>query len=298
LSVHGSLRDRNMDGKSTLTQSTTVDLATERVGPLVSLALLLGTAPATLIAQKARACQPVSGKLPINATAIFCLAFALFRGPASAQEPERRARVIQVQVLDSSTGRPLLRTIMWELRWSKAGHASIARPAQADTNGVLRLDSVLAPQVQIQCVSRAQRFQGHLIADLDSIQMKAASGGDTLRLSIDGEPCDRRELVKEYGSWIGHYVPGFESSDFRICGDTGRKIWVQFAAGFWDRRQEKWPEGGDPFYPRYFVHFRGRLVGPYSYGHLGVSDYELTVDSVVFVRLASPRDCEGGGRPR
>ena len=218
---------------------------------------------------------------------------------AFLQEPERTPRVIQVQVLDSTTGRPLLRTVMWELRWSKDGHASVARPARADTtNGVLRLDSVVTPQVQIQCVSKRGRFKGHFIAELDTAQMARASGGDTLQLWIDGEPCDRRELVEEYGSWTGHYIPGFESSDFRICDDTARKIWAEFAPGFWDRPQEDWPEGGDQYYPRYFVRFRGRLVGPYSYGHLGVSDYELTVDSIAFVRLAASRDCERGGTHR
>lgn len=219
-------------------------------------------------------------------------------GHGLTQEPQRTPRVIQVQVMDSTTGRPLLRTIMWELRWNKDGHASTARAARADTtNGVLRLDSVVTPQVQIQCVPRRRRLEGHLIAELNSAQMARASGGDTLRLWTDGEPCDRRELVQEYGSWTGHYIPGFESSDFRICGDTARKIWVEFTPGFWNPPQDKWPEGGDPYYPRYFVHFRGRLVGPYSYGHLGVSDYELRVDNVAFVRLASSRDCERDGNP-
>ena len=214
------------------------------------------------------------------------------------QEPERTPRVIQVQVLDSTTGRPLLRTIMWELRRSRDGHASIARSARADTtNGVLRLDSVVTPQVQVQCVPKRRRFEGHLIAELDSAQMARASRGDTLRLWIDGEPCDRRDLARQFGSWTGHYIPGFESSDFRVCGDTGRKIWVKFVPGFWDRPQENWPEGGDPYYPRYFMRLRGRLVGPYSYGHLGVSEYELTVDSIAFVRLASSHDCEREGTP-
>jgi hypothetical protein len=221
---------------------------------------------------------------------VLCLALTPLPWRAVAQEPA--PRVVQVQVLDSTTGQSLLRTIMWEVRWSKDRHAAAARSARADTtNGVLRLDSVVTPQVQIQCVSKSHRFRGHMIAELDSTQMVMASGGDTLRLWTDGEPCDRRELVREHGTWTGHYVPGFESSDFRICGDTGRKIWVEFAPDFWDRPQQTWPEGGDRYYPRYFVRFRGRLVGPYSYGHLGVADYELTVDSVAFVRLASVRDC-------
>jgi hypothetical protein len=234
---------------------------------------------------------PVRGLIP-------CLSLWVCLAPVAAQEATQQPRLIQVQVIDTTTGLPLLRTIMWELRQGEPGHAWIARHAQGDTtHGVLRLDSVITPEVQIQCVPKTKRIQGHLIARLDSAQMTAASGGHTLRLRIDGEPCDRRELLEQQGSWTGHYVPGFESSDFRICGDSSRKIWVEFPDGFWDRPHPKWPEGGDPHYPRYFVHFHGRLAGPYSYGHLSASDYELTVDSVAFVKLASRGDCEHAGSP-
>ena len=42
-----------------------------------------------------------------------------------------------------------------------------------------------------------------------------------------------------------------------------------------------------------FVHalFRGTLIGPFAYGHFGMSDYQLTVDSVLFARLPSRNDC-------
>lgn len=223
---------------------------------------------------------------------MLCLALVSVAGGVLAQEPAPPAREIQVQVLDSTTGQPLLRTIMWEIPWSKDGHAVSGRWARADTtNGVLRLDNVITAQIQVQCVSKENRFRGRMIAELDSGQMLLASGGDTLRLWTDGSGCDRRELIREYRTWTGHYIPGFESSDFQICGDTVRKIWVDFPHGFWDRPQPKWPEGGDRYYPRYYARFRGRLSGPYSYGHLGASDYELTVDSIAFVRLASPQDC-------
>jgi hypothetical protein len=31
--------------------------------------------------------------------------------------------------------------------------------------------------------------------------------------------------------------------------------------------------------------------GPFSYGHFGVSDYQLTVDSIMFARRPTATDC-------
>jgi hypothetical protein len=42
---------------------------------------------------------------------------------------------------------------------------------------------------------------------------------------------------------------------------------------------------------RLFVHVRGTVAGPGSYGHLGVSIFGLTVDSILRVALPAPDDC-------
>lgn len=219
---------------------------------------------------------------------------ALAHVPAAmrAQESAPVPRTVRVQVIDSTTGRPLLRTILWEVGRYRSGIPGLLRYALGDTtDGVLVLDSVTMPHLQVNCAMLQRPLQAHLIAELDSAQAAAASDGDTLRLRTDGAPCDRRELTREYGTWTGHYVPGFESSDFRICGDTTRKIWVEFVPGLWQRSGKRWPKRGDPQYPRYFVTFRGQLRGPYRYGHLGAAEYQLTVDSIVRVRLATRHDC-------
>lgn len=43
--------------------------------------------------------------------------------------------------------------------------------------------------------------------------------------------------------------------------------------------------------PRYFVVWRGTLKGPGSYGHFGVSEFEMLVDSIVLVKVPGTSDC-------
>jgi hypothetical protein len=133
-------------------------------------------------------------------------------------------------------------------------------------------------------------YGGHDLTTIDSTQLGAANR-DPLILRVNSADCDRRELRTEYATWTGHYRSGFEESSLRLCDDSVRKIWVEYVPGFWNRPQVHWPPGSDRYYPEYFVRFRGTLVGPYSYGHFGVSPYELTVDSILFWREPRPDDC-------
>ena len=123
------------------------------------------------------------------------------------------------------------------------------------------------------------------------MQLAKLSVADTSVLPVDGTGCDRRVLAEEYGVWRGYYTEGFEISAFQWCDDSTRSIWVQYAEGAQARSPVAWPTHGAHDVPHYFVGFRGTLIGPFAYGHFGMSDYQLTVDSVLFARLPSRNDC-------
>lgn len=205
---------------------------------------------------------------------------------AHAQLP---GRTVRVMAIDSTTGQVLFRTKLWERRCGET-NACLARAAQADSNGVIQLDSVLAWPVQVVCAG-PEKYSEHTLVNLDSLQIATAAAADTTTLRMDATSCDRRPLIRRFGEWVGHYVPGFESSDLTLCDVPERKIWVAYSKDFNFNVQPQWPEGNDRYYPTYFVSFRGRLLGPGIYGHLGVADYLLTVDSVLFVRPPSKKDC-------
>jgi hypothetical protein len=131
----------------------------------------------------------------------------------------------------------------------------------------------------------------HKLAELDEATVAAAAPSDTIRVWVDGAKCDRRPLLAEYSIWIGHFTEGFEESRLVLCSDSTRGVWVRYSDDWSRKPQPKWPEPNDKYYPRYFVGFRGRMIGPYHYGHMGVADFELTVDSVLFVRPPRQSDC-------
>jgi hypothetical protein len=46
-------------------------------------------------------------------------------------------------------------------------------------------------------------------------------------------------------------------------------------------------------YPMWWVRFRGVRVGPSHYGHLGLAEWQLNVDSVLMLRPVQQSDCAG-----
>ena len=110
------------------------------------------------------------------------------------------------------------------------------------------------------------------------------------------------------GVFRGYWTPGFESSKFVQCTDSvmgvattllpGKRLFSSSAWAALDARAQSqqihWPshapidEWGNH---RYFVIWRGTLKGPGMYGHMGVSEFEMTVDSILAVRAPGPRDC-------
>lgn len=118
--------------------------------------------------------------------------------------------------------------------------------------------------------------------------------------------CDLRPVRKLTGVFSGHYTPGFESSRFVPCPadawfipsdslDTyrydARRAWATWRNA---KNQElKWPDAPRDDYGNetYYVRWRGTVVGPGSYGHMGVSPFEFFVDSVITLRAPAKNDC-------
>jgi hypothetical protein len=198
---------------------------------------------------------------------------------------------VRVVAIDSASGEVLRRALLWKFRRTPTGLVP-AGSAMADSDGVIQLDSIVAWPVQVACAGQ-RIFDNHKVADLDEATVSAAAPTDTIRLRVDGTKCDRRPLVAEYSVWVGHYVSGFEESRLQLCNDSTRGVWVEYSKEWLTQPQPEWPEANNRYYPRYFVGFRGRMIGPYHYGHMGVADYELLVDSVLFVRSPRETDCPG-----
>lgn len=202
--------------------------------------------------------------------------------PAQADTPGRR--VARVVLVDAATGRPLPRTALRAVgsEWS-------AQATSAD--GVLTWDTAGVPRARAECAVRGQRVRWHRLQDLEARQLPAHSTDTVIRVRVNAGPCDRRPFVEAYGLWTGRYHRGFETSYFRICGDSARKsIWLAWSAGAW-----KGPPRDPADRKTFLLRVRGRLAGPWVYGHIGLAEYQLTVDSVRFARplAEGAADCTG-----
>jgi hypothetical protein len=119
--------------------------------------------------------------------------------------------------------------------------------------------------------------------------------------------CDARPLRRKYGMFRGYYTPGFESSEFVPCAADAwflpsdvlktepydeRRAWAELQEGSlpkgftWPRMRRN-PRRN----PRFYVRWRGTVVGPDHYGHMGVAPFEIQVDSVAILRAPRDNDC-------
>lgn len=117
-----------------------------------------------------------------------------------------------------------------------------------------------------------------------------------------GDDCFEPKAVTREGTFAGHYSVAFEESQWTPCeswpdlretafGVRGNRAWVEIGQDSvpWPHREPGWTRAV------FYMRGRGRLTGPGSYGHMGVSPYLLVLDSILEVRLPSARDCSGEG---
>lgn len=174
-----------------------------------------------------------------------------------------------------------------------------------DSAGRYRLDRLPAGRA---------RFEAHcpsatgLGAEITQQEVDVAAGGETvLDLQVPPGRCTEPAYSERPGIFRGYWTPGFESSVFVPCADSalgvpapllpGKRIsrptaWAEVASGA--VRRISWPRDApvDSYgNATYFVTWRGVLKGPGRYGHMGVSEFSMLVDSVISVHPRGPSDC-------
>jgi hypothetical protein len=196
-----------------------------------------------------------------------------------------------VTVTDAASGAPVLRVVLWNSRPS-GPQQSVAYYAQADTTGELRLDSIPAGVPQhFQVVCDAGKFEGRQLDTLTAMLAPGEVRHWQVRASTEG--CDQRPFLVRRGLFTGHWRYGFEESRFQPCDSLLPEAWVEFTSGARQDSTVQWPSGLDKYYPEVFVRFEGVLVGPWRYGHLGVSHYQLTVSRTLDAAGVSKERCRG-----
>jgi hypothetical protein len=156
----------------------------------------------------------------------------------------------------------------------------------------LRLDSIPAGVPQhFQLVCDAGKAQGKQLDTLTAV----LAPGEVRRWQVRAlsQGCDQRPFVVQRAIFAGHWRYGFEESRFRPCDSLLPEAWLTFSPSARKDSSLEWPTGLDQYYPEVFVRVEGELVGPWHYGHLGVSDYQLTVSRMLNVAKASKKRCGG-----
>ena len=184
-------------------------------------------------------------------------------------------------------------------------HSGIRKCGEVDSLGSYRLDSLPPTRalVTINCGT-------HYYWNLETIASDSVLLSDAAPLrrdwTVSTARCDPRPLRRITGEFRGFYAREFEGSEFRPCwsdawfvtGDAlmilpldQRRAWVTLAEHA--RGKVTLPDvPRDRFgRQRYYVRWRGTVVGPGAYGHMGASPFEFVVDTVLEVRAPRKGDC-------
>ena len=220
--------------------------------------------------------------------------------------PQAHTTTIVGNVLDAGTGRPIVDARV-AARWP-------ARQGRfpTDAGGRFRLEWVEPGRVtlDVNCPSRTS-LGPHV---LDTAVVADTGKILAVELRIDGRRCAEPDSGSRRIRVRGVYSAGFEESRFVPCVVSEpeqdslwraphlRRAWISFAPRLRGREFARWPkpksqpfratENEPPRYPTWYVDWSGTFSGPGRFGHMGVSPYELRVDSVATVRLEVPSSCK------
>jgi hypothetical protein len=234
-----------------------------------------------------------------TALSVLGVAVALSAQPsiAHAQSPRVSGRVV---VTGSDAGVPRV------LACASRKSPFLWECAESAANGEFSLDSVPSGGELVFRCSRRRGLQGEVAAP----RAGAALSRTELRIEVDTLGCDLRPLRRMAGVFAGHWSRGFEQSSFTPCAtaswyvssdtlgisDYARSAWLSLSGGdrapgapaVWPRARLVLPPWN---YPEHFIRWRGTVIGPGRYGHMGVSGFEAHVDSILEVRTPASTDC-------
>jgi hypothetical protein len=175
-----------------------------------------------------------------------------------------------------------------------------------DSAGHYRLDRIPEGNFRFEAYCPSVTGLGPEIA-LTTVSV--AAGRETVvDLHVSPGQCSELPYSERRGVFRGYWTSGFESSAFVPCADSvlgvpapllpGKrmfppKAWAYLAPNV--RKQSiSWPHDA-PINPwgnsTVFVVWRGMLKGPGTYGHMGVSEFSMVVDSIITVRTRGPKNC-------
>ncbi len=229
-------------------------------------------------------------------------ALLLVGGRAGAQETPADSTLAGIRVTDRASGRPL----------AGAGIRTYGATGWTNASGIYRFRQRRPPTRMSFTVYCPARF---LMSGrrLDSLVL-ALPTTEPVAVRVDASNCTEPRPDTVVGEFAGHFEAGFEESEFLPCasgpepghtayGPTPFRAWLESSRSIsWERfrgvKAGPWlGADGQEQMMSHYVRLRGRLIGPGSYGHMGVSPFLFLLDEVLEVRTPRPDDC-GEPAPR
>jgi hypothetical protein len=255
------------------------------------------------------ALQPESGlDTPVNFRVRFALCTEL--APRLAKEAERHRQDV-VRAKAEAAARAVQGNIHGTIRDASTGAPVPRVPIRVDERGGTGFSDSLghfwlwgfAPgqrKIIVQCPAR-RSFDGGKVATSFNIQAPPRMN-DTFDINIDMRNCKDPEVMTVHVRTRGLWSIGFEDGFFTPCQpftqiplgayrDWSHMAYLTFSSPGID------PPGGWPDikptngYYKIFVVADADLIGPGSYGHLGIATYLLKVTRVVSAKAASKTAC-------
>ena len=176
-----------------------------------------------------------------------------------------------------------------------------------DSAGRYRIQRVPVGRIpfEVHCPSRTMLGSEIVRRDVTI----ADTGENTADVRVPPNYCDEPHYSERVGTFRGYWTPGFESSTFSPCADSALGVTAPLLPGkrfFPPRAWADWlpsarnqhvnlPEvaGADAWGNHtYFVVWHGVLKGPGTYGHMGVAEFGMVVDSVISISAARTGACK------
>jgi hypothetical protein len=241
---------------------------------------------------------------------LWVLCGALCSTVAGAQSAPRFGTIF-VTVVDTSNAPPVRPFSVVTFVPSSPGNRDIFKdaPSVEVSPGRFRIDSV--PQDPAGIVVMCPTIKMFAMAATRAEVHLSVRAGETLytTIKVNHAGCDPRPIRSEYRVFTGFYTSAFEESSFVPCGnDNWMTAGDSLAMQKWEPRAwVKWTNAGygtipsvtltpktrkDSYgQPQLYARLRGTMKGPGHYGHMGISEFEFTVDSVLAMSATAPKSC-------
>lgn len=179
---------------------------------------------------------------------------------------------------------------------------------RSDASGIALIDSRGLPpagEIAIYCPGHGQSLRWPVRSPAPDVSYQLKRGRGDLLVHVDLARCEIPEIVSRKVRMRGMYVRGLESSQFHPCDGLPHEsaefefgphsAWTEFTAEAEDDVAfTEWIErafGDGVFY----AEWTGVLSGPGSYGHWGMSLYEMRVETIHDTGMSQPSDCRAPG---